>query len=211
MTPALFAMSPRFAASPADPSDPPAPARAPFGALFADPAAPILTARLRLRPVTDADAPRWVAFFAGADARFAGGPMLARDAAAAHEAAMADWSPCGPGHWAVERRDDRAWLGHVALIARPGWEAPELRWSLTRGAGGADVAAEAARGLRDRAAASGVAELVCFLHPEDAEAAEVARRIGARPDPASRAPLRGAQVWRRPLAPAPALETEAWR
>ena len=72
MTPALFAMSPRFAASPADPSDPPAPARAPFGALFADPAAPILTARLRLRPVTDADAPRWVAFFAGADSHMSG-------------------------------------------------------------------------------------------------------------------------------------------
>ncbi|SPH16635.1 hypothetical protein DEA8626_00145 [Defluviimonas aquaemixtae] len=100
---------------------------------------------------------------------------------------IAGWLLRGTGVMAIERREGGALLGFVILNHEYGDPELELGWVLTAEAEGRGYATEAARALRDDAAAMGLTELVSYIDPENARSVRVAERLGARRDKAAEA------------------------
>lgn len=95
----------------------------------------------------------------------------------------------GWGLWAIERRDDGAFLGFTGL-AHPRAPHPmegqvEVGWRMARHAWGHGYASEAARAaLAFGFGTLGLAEIVSFTATENARSQAVMRRIGMVRDPA---------------------------
>jgi ribosomal-protein-alanine N-acetyltransferase len=95
----------------------------------------------------------------------------------------------GYGLWALERRDDGAFLGFTGLLD-VGFEAPfapalEVGWRLDASAWGQGYASEAARASVAHAfAVVGVDEVVSFTARRNTRSMAVMERIGMRRDPA---------------------------
>jgi ribosomal-protein-alanine N-acetyltransferase len=99
------------------------------------------------------------------------------------------WRARGFGLWAVERRDDRAFLGFAGL-SDPRFEAPfmpavEIGWRFARDAWGHGYATEAARAALDFGFETlGLREIVSFTAPANVRSIAVMERIGMTRDPA---------------------------
>jgi RimJ/RimL family protein N-acetyltransferase len=99
------------------------------------------------------------------------------------------WAEDGVGQWAIERRDDGAFLGFTGL-ARHRFDAPfmpaiEVGWRFVFHAWGHGYATEAARaalafGFEDR----GLEEIVSFTVPMNVRSRAVMERLGMTRDPA---------------------------
>jgi RimJ/RimL family protein N-acetyltransferase len=95
----------------------------------------------------------------------------------------------GYGLWAVERREDGAFLGFTGLAYQT-FEAPftpcvEVGWRLARFAWGNGYATEAAReALRFGFVVARLPEIVSFTSPANAASVRVMERIGLHRDPA---------------------------
>jgi RimJ/RimL family protein N-acetyltransferase len=98
------------------------------------------------------------------------------------------WRGDGHGPWAVERRDDGAFLGFVGL-ASPHFDAHftpavEVGWRLAREAWGHGYATEAARAsLEFGFDVLGLEEIVSFTVPANERSRRVMERIGMTRDP----------------------------
>jgi RimJ/RimL family protein N-acetyltransferase len=98
------------------------------------------------------------------------------------------WAEHGFGLWAVERADDRSFIGFVGL-SRPSFEAHftpavEVGWRLARDAWGHGHATEAARAaLRFGFETLGLAEIVSFTVPANLRSRAVMERLGMTRDP----------------------------
>ena len=158
----------------------------------------IETSRLTLRPPRLADLDGFAAFYMGDRAGFVGGPVASRDDAWRIFAALAGhWHLRGWGPWAVAM-DGRA-IGHCGPWWPDGGVAPELGWALWDEAlEGRGLMREAAAAARADAWARGVGGLVSYVHPQNARSRDLARRLGARRDPAALATEPGLEVWRHP-------------
>jgi RimJ/RimL family protein N-acetyltransferase len=101
----------------------------------------------------------------------------------------ARWASDGHGLWAVERRDDRAFIGFVGLAA-PTFEAAftpcvEIGWRLDAAAWGRGYATEGARAaLRFGFEEHDLAEIVSFTVPANRRSRAVMERLGMTRDPA---------------------------
>lgn len=150
----------------------------------------LTTARLLLREWRDADRepfaemnadPRVVTFLSGPRDRVASDAFVDR--------IVARWASDGHGLWAVERREDGAFLGFVGLAA-PSFEASftpcvEVGWRLTPAAWGQGFATEGARAaLRFGFEDVGLEEIVSFTVPDNVRSRAVMERLGMTRDPA---------------------------
>ena len=163
----------------------------------------LATARLDLRPATLADFPLWAGIFAEPDSTPIGGPVDAEAAWGAFCVYAAGWLLHGHGLWAVDRRADGALLGFVLLGLEWDDAEPEIGWLFGAAARGQGYATEAAAAVRDHAAALlGPGAAVSCTAPGHAASEAVARRLGARRDPAAEAALGdGTRIWRHGALP----------
>jgi RimJ/RimL family protein N-acetyltransferase len=141
------------------------------------------TERLRLRPFRRSDIDAYAALYADPEVLRhlgAGTEPWDRGRASRHLAfVMGHWQLCGCGEWAVERREDGAFLGAVGFSAPEGWPGCELAWILARRFWGYGYATEAARAAlccgfldwrKDR--------IISLIHPENQASIRVAERLG---------------------------------
>ena len=104
------------------------------------------------------------------------------------------WEANGFGQYAIERRDDGAFLGRLGLLVGTGGTGGastlpeagdasevELGWALLRDHWGRGYATEAAAAVRDATWTDLDPErLVSLIHPDNARSIRVAERLGAR-------------------------------
>jgi RimJ/RimL family protein N-acetyltransferase len=144
----------------------------------------IETARLILRPWRDEDREPFRAMSADPEIMATLGGVLSAEAADAYiERHQGNVARLGFGRWAVERRDDGAFIGAVGLAPIwPGLPLPEgyeMGWRLVRPAWGAGYAAEAARAAIDDALTRrGLAIVYAFTAHTNTRSEAVMRRLG---------------------------------
>ena len=105
------------------------------------------------------------------------------------------WEANGFGHFVIERREDKRFLGRVGMIvwdtrewrhvtlAEAGEHAqPELGWALARADWGKGYATEAAAAVRAWARRErGIGRLISLINPKNTRSQQVAVRLGAQP------------------------------
>jgi RimJ/RimL family protein N-acetyltransferase len=146
---------------------------------------------LRLPRLDDADA--WSEATGDPEVmRFIGGSAGA--ASQSIELFLERWRVNGFGQYAIERREDGAFLGRLGLLVwdTRGWRRStlpeagdagevELGWALLREHWGRGYATEAAEAVRDAAWTDLDRErLVSLIHPDNTNSIHVARRLGAQ-------------------------------
>lgn len=149
---------------------------------------PVLTsARLRLRAPALEDFDLWARIFCGPAGVQLGGPFDRDEAFGEFAATAGLWLLRGHGLWTITARDSGATLGFALIGFEPGDQEPELGWLLAPEAEGQGFATEAARLVLDHARALGMAPLISYIDADNARSAALARRLGARRDPAAEA------------------------
>ena len=150
--------------------------------------APVLeTARLMLRPFRASDMEPNAAALADPDVvRHLGGTPLSReDSWRRLLTASGLWPLFGYGYWAVERREDGAWLGQVGFgdfhrdMTPPIVGLPEMGWVFApegQGQGYATEAVVAALAWADEVIRA--PEIVAIIAPENAASIRVAEKTG---------------------------------
>jgi RimJ/RimL family protein N-acetyltransferase len=146
----------------------------------------LATARLRLRAFRDADRAPFAAMNADPAVMEHFPNRLTRaESDAFMDRIAVRWTEDGHGLWAVERRDDGAFLGFTG-IARLAWlPTPEIGWRFARVAWGQGYATEAARAARDWAFGTlGLDAIVSVTTVANQRSRAVMERIGMTRDPA---------------------------
>ena len=118
--------------------------------------------------------------------RYLGGNVMSReDAWRRMLCAPGMWQMLGYGYWAVERRDDGAWLGQIGFAdfkrdMAPSIEGlPEMGWIFGLDAQGQGYASEAAAAaLRWADATLNAPEIVAIIDPDNAPSIRVAEKSG---------------------------------
>lgn len=156
------------------------------------------TARLTLRAFRPEDHRTYAAILADpAIARFHGdgAPRSPEESWEAMARALGQWALRGYGLFAIEHAGEV--IGHAGVLKPSTWPEAELAYTIASQAQRRGFATEAARAVRDWAAASlGLRDLVSYIRPENAASLAVARKLGARQE--ADIDLLGirAQVWR---------------
>jgi RimJ/RimL family protein N-acetyltransferase len=150
------------------------------------------TERLVLRKPRLEDADAWSVATDDAEVmRFIGGSNGA--ASQSIQLFLERWDANGFGQYAIERREDGAFLGRLGLLVwdTRGWRRStvpeageaaevELGWALLREHWGHGYATEAAAAVRDAAWADlELPRLVSLIHPDNTRSTRVAERLGA--------------------------------
>jgi len=154
--------------------------------------------RVRLRAPRLEDYPAYVRLLE-ADTGHMGGPFGPQDIWTAFCNYVAGWMLRGLGSWAVEESGGRP-IGFVGLALEWDDEEPELGWMFLPEARGRGLATDAARLARDW----GLERLdacVSYVDPDNHRSSALARRLGARRDPAAETRVAARQgapvsVWR---------------
>ncbi len=142
----------------------------------------LVTARLVLRAPVAADFPAYAALMASPRARFMGGPIGTRAAWGMFCHDVAQWSLFGHGALIMDLTAGGACVGQVGINHGPLFPERELGWLVYDGHEGRGYATEAARALRDWAAAGGMRGLVSYIDPANDRSVAVAERLGATRD-----------------------------
>ena len=141
----------------------------------------IETARLRLRPPSQADFPAEATFLASERARFVGGPMNAEEAWRSLATILGHWVLRGYGFFAVEERSTGAYCGRVGPWFPEGWPEPEIGWTVTGAAEGLGIAREAAEATRHHAYGTlGWATAISLIDAANTRSIALAERLGCR-------------------------------
>lgn len=144
----------------------------------------LLTERLVLRAFRPSDVGAYAHICADPEVmRHLGGRVWSRTESWRHMATMlGHWTLRGYGSWAVERREDGAFLGRVGCIEPDGWPGFEVGWTLGREHWGHGYATEAATAaLRWARDVLGKDRVVHLIADDNERSAAVARRLGALP------------------------------
>lgn len=145
----------------------------------------LTTARLVLRPLTQADFAVYAGFVTSDRTGFMGGPHDLSTAWAWFCKDVAGWDLLDMGGLLVTHQGGP--VGQVALSGGPDFPEPELGWFLFAGYEGQGFATEAAGALRDWARGR-LASIVSYIDPKNAASIKVARRLGAVLDVAALTP-----------------------
>lgn len=166
------------------------------------------TARLRLRPLRQADLDPLAAFYASPRAAFYGGPLTRSQAWRQMSAFAGCWVIRGYGPWMVDLRETGETVGLCGPWFPVLFPEPEITWALFDGHTGRGYATEAARAALAHAYGPlGWDTAVSCIDPENRASVRLAERLGARADYDH--PLEDGTVLRVFRHPAPAREESA--
>jgi RimJ/RimL family protein N-acetyltransferase len=144
----------------------------------------VVTERLLLRPFQATDIGVYSRMLADPEVlRFLGGAEpVPRDEAWRHLAMLAGhWQLRGFGHWAVEVKDTRRFIGRVGLWFPEGWPHYEVGWVLDRAAWGYGYATEAARpALHHAMHTLRLSHVISLIEPSNQRSIRVAKKLGGR-------------------------------
>lgn len=139
------------------------------------------TARLIMRGYVSDDFEAFAAFMADPEVMryLTGHPLKRLDAWRSLSSAIGHWTLRGYGTWALEKKDDGAFIGRVGMINPEGWPGLEIGWTLGRPYWGRGYATEAASAaMRYAFLTQPVDRLISCIHPENAASQKVAVRLG---------------------------------
>jgi RimJ/RimL family protein N-acetyltransferase len=157
------------------------------------------TPRLTLRAPKLSDLDTLTAFFATERSHMVGGPQDAVGSFAKLSARIGHWALHGHGLWHVDDRANGDFLGWAGVMRLPGWDAPELAWTVFAHAEGKGVAYEAALAARAFAAQHlGLDRLISYIRPDNTRSLALAARLGASYARDGRLLGVPCQVWRHP-------------
>ncbi|MEP5729027.1 MAG: GNAT family N-acetyltransferase [Sulfitobacter sp.] len=142
---------------------------------------PVLdTQRLTLRAPKTSDLATLSAFFQTERSHSVGGPVDATGAFTKLAARIGHWALKGHGLWHIDDRQNGDFLGWVGVINPPGWDEPELGWTVFAHAEGKGYAFEAARAARAFAAQElKLDRLISYISPDNHRSCALAVRLGA--------------------------------
>jgi RimJ/RimL family protein N-acetyltransferase len=114
--------------------------------------------------------------------RYLGGKPLNRMDAWRNMAVMVGhWRLRGYGHWAVEEKATRKFIGRIGFLYPEGWPDFEIGWTLARHAQGKGYATEGARRALEYAFTEMDREhVISLINPLNAASIRVAERLGEK-------------------------------
>jgi RimJ/RimL family protein N-acetyltransferase len=180
--------------------------------------APILTARLLLQPVVEADAEALADVFLDERMyRFTGGQPGTLDelrASLAHIQAdrAKDRDGTAQRNWMVRRRADGQTVGMLQAVLGDGGRSAEIAWAVAVSWQGQGIASEAAQAVVSWLEARAVDTITAHINPDHRASIGVAAHAGLQPTEEFREEHRGIheQLWRRqPTAGAFAVREES--
>ena len=158
------------------------------------------TDRLVLREPRLADLPAITAFFASEQSHMVGGPKDDLGAFQTLNATIGQWVTRGFGLWCVADKNTNAWLGRVGFLFAPGWDEPELGWSVASQAQGRGIAFEAATAARRFGAQNlNLDGVISYIDPANTRSLRLAERLGATYERATELLGKPCQVYRHPI------------
>ena len=142
----------------------------------------IQTARLRLRELRQADFEAYAANQADPHAtKHMSGVNDRRTAWRTSGALAGNWMLQGIGWWAIERLDDRAYVGCVGIFYREGVGDLEMGWFVLRSHWRQGIASEAGRAALDHTiGVSGARRVTALIDPANVASIAVGERLGFR-------------------------------
>jgi RimJ/RimL family protein N-acetyltransferase len=147
-----------------------------------DPAAPIRTERLELRPFRPGDEDAMALVYGDADAlRFWGPPLTREEIARRIERNLERLAADGFARWAIVVRQTGELVGDAGLSRTEveGVEEIELGWVVRPDRWGKGFATEAGAAWRDRAFAElGLHRIVSMIRPDNTSSRRVAEKLG---------------------------------
>ncbi len=150
----------------------------------------LTTDRLILRAPSLADFGPFAAHCASPRAVFEDGPLTRAAAWREFASAAGQWLLRGYGAFSIEDRKGGGYLGESGIFHPPHYPEPEIGWTVMAGAEGKGIAFEAASAVRDWAYGSlRLGGLVSYIAEGNARSIALARRLGARLDPAAPQPV----------------------
>lgn len=145
----------------------------------------IETARLRLTALAERHFDDYAAMLADADStRFIGDgqPLDRTNAWRSLAMLLGHWQLRGCGMWALERKDDGAFVGRAGLMNPEGWPDLELGWMLGPDHRHHGYATEAGAAVLEFAWKTlHAARVISLIRPGNVAAEHVARRLGGEP------------------------------
>lgn len=116
--------------------------------------------------------------------RYIGGKPLSRLEAWRHFAYLiGHWHLRGYGHWAVEEKATRKFIGRIGFLNPEGWPAFEIGWTLGKESWGKGYATEGAhRALQYAFNDLDKKHVISLIHPENRASIRVAERLGEKPE-----------------------------
>lgn len=160
----------------------------------------IETERLILRAPELADLKPMVAFFETSRSHYVGGPRDAMGSYTSLVSRLGHWVLNGYGLWHLTEKATGAFIGWTGMIFAPGWNEPELGWTLFEEAEGKGYAFEAASAARNYAARHfGLDGVISYIAPANTRSQALAKRLGAHLETAEAELLgKACQIWRHP-------------
>jgi RimJ/RimL family protein N-acetyltransferase len=152
------------------------------------------TERLILRAFSPDDFETFASFMADEDVMryLTGHPMSRAEAWRSLAVSIGHWHLRGYGTWAVERKEDGAFMGRVGMINPEGWPGLEVGWTLGKPYWGSGYATEAAAAALNFAfLTQPVDKIISCIHPDNAASQAVAKRIGEKRGPLSEVTVGG--------------------
>ena len=152
------------------------------------------TERLILRAFSPDDFETFATFMSDEDVMryLTGHPMTRAEAWRSLAVSIGHWHLRGYGTWAVERKEDGAFLGRVGMINPEGWPGLELGWTLGKPFWGKGYATEAATAALNFAfLTQSVDKIISCIHPDNTPSQAVAKRIGETKGPLSEVTVGG--------------------
>ncbi|WP_170342733.1 GNAT family N-acetyltransferase [Ruegeria arenilitoris] len=157
------------------------------------------TERLILRAPHLDDLPAMTAFYATERSHMVGGP---RDAAGCWNGLanrLGHWALRGYGLWHLTEKSSGSFVGWTGMIYVPGWDEPELGWTLMEQAEGKGLGFEAAQAARDHAARhQGLNGVISYIAHANDRSRALAERLGATYEREGEVLGKSAQIWRHP-------------
>jgi len=148
--------------------------------------APILTGdTIRLRPHRLSDMDAFWAFYQSPRAVLMDVPNNKTHLWYGFASEVGSWDLNGMGGWAIETQDGD-FAGQVAITQPPHFAETELGWMVFDGFEGRGIAGEATNlALTYARNTLKPASLVSYIHKDNTRSIALAKRLGARPDPAA--------------------------
>lgn len=159
----------------------------------------IETERLLLRAPHGSDLVAMAAFYESDRSRFVGGPRDLAGSYTSLTARLGHWVLNGYGLWHLTEKANRTFAGWCGIIFAPGWQEPELGWSLMAGAEGKGLAHEAALAARRHAALhQGQDGVISYIDPANTRSRALAERLGATREAEATLLGKPCEIWRHP-------------